>query len=174
MKNKPIQKLILLSSLMLISILSVSAQCYVKINIFTKNGNQQTLPINGIRSLTFSNDKMNIHLKNGTADAIPFVDLTKMTFKVESGVGDTKKLSSLIQIYPNPVENYLNINCQNIQSDTDFRLQILSIDGKIVYNQKMSTNSDINKINVSRWKKGFYFVYIKTDKQVYTQKLIKK
>ncbi len=170
MKPNKIKLLLLLFFWILASTFSANSQ---NVYTFTKNGETKTLAIKDIRSLTFSNDKMNINLKSGDVQSIPFIDLTKLTFKIPSGV-EKPKLSSLIHIYPNPVEELLHINYKNIQSESDFNLQIISIEGKTVYNKKLSKTSDINKVNVSHWKKGVYFVYIKTDKHSYTKKFIKK
>ncbi len=171
MKNTKIKALLLLSLLIIVGTFKSNAQ---NVYTFTKNGETKTLAIKDIRSFTFPKGEMKINLKNGVIQTIPFADLTKLTFKLTNGLENIPKLSSLIQIYPNPVEELLHINCKNIQSDSDFNLQIISIEGKTVYNKKLSKTSDINKVNVSHWRKGVYFVYIKTDKQRYTKKFIKK
>ncbi len=171
MKNKTIKVLMLLFFLVAIGTLSSKAQ---RVYTFTNDGSEKSFLIKDIRSLTFPKNKVNVNFKNGEIKSIPFADLTKLTFSKTSGVNDIPKLSSLIQIYPNPVQELLHIDCRNIQTERDFHLQIISITGKTVYNQKMSKKSDINKINVSHWNKGVYFIYIKTAKNNYTKKFIKK
>lgn len=157
--------------MLLVGTFNIKAQ---NVYTFTKKGMAKTFSIQDVRSLTFSKGNMNINLKNGKISSIPFVDLTKLTFKISSGIKKELKLTSLIQIYPNPVEKYLYIDCKNVKIDTDFDIQVISMNGKIIYHNKMKKASDISTVNVSQWKKGVYFVHIQSGKQHYTKKFIKK
>ena len=72
-----------------------------------------------------------------------------------------------IQIYPNPASDIVTITSENTKE-----IVISDLTGKIVYQQKDCT--PLENINISNLYKGVYIVLVKTDKQVYTQKLIKE
>ena len=59
----------------------------------------------------------------------------------------------LISIYPNPANNYLNINFPNSFSDP-FDVNIYDLNGKLVFNQQLFNLK--NTINLNDLKSGFY------------------
>jgi len=72
--------------------------------------------------------------------------------------------SEKLNIYPNPVSNWLNISLTNTSEHS--RIVITDVLGQIVYNEivKISKADNQNvKINVSRLQKGFYNVAIDDD-----------
>jgi len=60
---------------------------------------------------------------------------------------------TLISIYPNPANNYLNINFPNSFSDP-FDVNIYDLNGKLVFNQQLFNLK--NTINLNDLKSGFY------------------
>lgn len=73
-------------------------------------------------------------------------------------------------IYPNPVNNVLNINFTD-QLNQSVQVQIVSISGKIVL-EKSLTSQD-NSIDLSRVESGLYFVQLKGERINYTQQIVK-
>jgi hypothetical protein len=71
-------------------------------------------------------------------------------------------------MYPNPVENELNI--QNTLNKSIDKIQIMDITGKVVKNIIRTSET----INISELKAGFYMVMIYSENQIYTSKIIKK
>jgi hypothetical protein len=76
-----------------------------------------------------------------------------------------------IQVYPNPVEDILTvtINQTNIKNAT---AQLLTIDGKMITTQKVS--SQVFIINTSNLKTGVYVLKMISDTEVFTQRIVKK
>lgn len=73
-----------------------------------------------------------------------------------------------IEIYPNPVKQTLNISVKNnskIQS-----VQIYDLTGKLV----STSTQNLSKIDFSLFSKGIYLISVKTDKGIFTQKIIKE
>lgn len=70
-----------------------------------------------------------------------------------------------VHIYPNPVQDILNISLTDIQ-----RMDVYNLLGKMV----LSDLYPDSKINVSSLPKGVYFVKIFTEDNCYTEKFIKK
>ncbi len=76
-------------------------------------------------------------------------------------------IAANISIYPNPVSNILTINAMK-----NTTLIISDVNGKIVYTQKL--NTETNQINVSEFTKGIYFVQLRNGNEVVTHRIIVK
>ncbi len=74
-------------------------------------------------------------------------------------------LGELVKIYPNPAQDYIEIETNNI---VIFNISIFDINGK----QLFSENRNNKKIDISKLNKGLYFIKIKTNKATITKKLI--
>ncbi len=75
------------------------------------------------------------------------------------------------KIYPNPVNNMLNIDMGTITSSTN--LSLISIDGKVVY-QKNNIKDKRIIIDMSKVNKGIYFLRVKNDTIFKTFKIIRQ
>ena len=73
-----------------------------------------------------------------------------------------------LTIYPNPSNGIFTINSEQL---TINNLTITDITGKIVFNSKFQNFSN-SKINLTNQPAGIYFITIKTETGIYTQKLI--
>ncbi len=71
------------------------------------------------------------------------------------------------KLYPNPIENHLNIFSNN--SAVNY-LTVMNVEGKIVFE---TTISSVDRVDLSQLKKGIYFVTVKSDKANFTQRVIK-
>jgi hypothetical protein len=80
------------------------------------------------------------------------------------------KASGLIEIFPNPVENYVTVNILrglNLQ-----KVSLFDISGRELKEWKVNTSQFI--IDLSRYKNGTYFLKIESDSDIRVTKLIKK
>jgi Leucine-rich repeat (LRR) protein len=77
--------------------------------------------------------------------------------------------SDFIEIFPNPSNGLIEIkgSFKGVVS-----LEIISTDGKVVYQTEQANHSDNFKIDLSDKLKGFYFVKICTNEKVISKKLI--
>ena len=95
-------------------------------------------------------------------------------FKLEQSALSVKNenLNSLINIsvYPNPVNNILNIKIDNQQIK---EVKIYNLMGKEVL-KTSSKESEIESINISQLSSGMYLTLIKTDANTFTKKIIKQ
>lgn len=84
-----------------------------------------------------------------------------------TGIGiDDLDLSTNISVYPNPVNNVLNV-----ESKEDLKIKLIKIFnvvGKIVIEHRQ-----VNRINFDKLSKGIYFINIETDIGIVTKKVIK-
>jgi Secretion system C-terminal sorting domain len=76
-------------------------------------------------------------------------------------------LINKIQIFPNPVNDILNIKTDNNQKIN--ALILSDINGREIINQTLNTEN----INVSELQKGIYFLKIDSDNGIFTKKIIK-
>ncbi len=77
------------------------------------------------------------------------------------------------QIYPNPTNGEINIR-YNFSDTTRVSYEILTAHGAIVTNNTFSDNNNREKLDISSLAKGLYLLKLKTDKQIYTFKIIIK
>ncbi len=73
--------------------------------------------------------------------------------------------SNLVNIYPNPANGIIYIEAKNIQT-----IEIIDVLGKVVKQLQKSGNK--MQIDLSNIRKGIYFIKIKTEKGIVTEKLI--
>jgi hypothetical protein len=85
-------------------------------------------------------------------------------------INETKSNLSLIEIYPNPANELLNINLGSLDTLT-VKIQLVNSIGQIV----LSRNAERNQIqlNLSQLENGIYFVKIYTNNESINHKLIK-
>jgi len=71
-------------------------------------------------------------------------------------------------VYPNPISLGDNINI-NLNEEKDLNVQIYSVEGKLVYNQRISSSN--HEINTSKFNTGFYILKISSSRTAITKKL---
>ncbi len=92
-------------------------------------------------------------------------------FLIPTGV-DEISVSKLL-IYPNPVVDVLNIEFE-FRNNQKVELKIVNILGEVMYFEKVNQSelSYSNKFDFTKFSKGLYFVKLKLDKNIITQKVI--
>ncbi len=78
----------------------------------------------------------------------------------------TDELISGVNIYPNPAQNYLNLD---LPEGSEYR--IVAIDGRQMSDFK--SDNSTNKLNVSNLENGIYFVQVKMNGESFTKKFVK-
>ena len=80
---------------------------------------------------------------------------------------ENNSLEPHIVIFPNPSKHFLNFTLRN--NITGFSISIFNVNGQKVYESKY-----LNKIDISAFEAGYYFVEIITDKGYVHKKIIVK
>ena len=75
-----------------------------------------------------------------------------------------------ITVYPNPTADYINLDFSTLNTN-QVEAVLITQNGQEVFRKRLSINS--NRIDLSNCNSGFYFLIIKTDKSVYTTKIVK-
>ncbi len=109
--------------------------------------------------LGFANQTVYVAFKNITTNGYLLgLDNIKV---VGDDPATVQEVNSEINIYPNPVADFLNI-----QIDESFTANIYRLDGSLIYSGKQK------QINVQQFVNGVYFIRIYTQKAVIEQKII--
>ena len=80
--------------------------------------------------------------------------------------------NAAIQIYPNPVTDILFISNTDMEKVS---IQVMDINGRVIYNTNEYTNSSMIEIPTQTWNKGMYFVTVSSENgQQANMKLIRE
>ena len=74
------------------------------------------------------------------------------------GINESEEEIVSVNIYPNPVSEYVNIDFFNIQNLKQNNYQIIDINGQLILSSKIDSSN--NRIDVSNLSSGLYFVKI--------------
>jgi len=85
--------------------------------------------------------------------------------EVVAGLEDIKEGD--IQLFPNPVIDYLNVQ---INSNTSFQLTVFDLNGKKVLQQELNNSQ---QINFDEFQKGIYLIVLENEEGQYFSKIIK-
>jgi len=107
---------------------------------------------------------------NNQAVYIAFKNITKNGFVLQldnikvTGDDPAKLIKNdlRLKIYPNPIQNILNVEVDNFQS-----LELINMNGQLI----LSSNN--SSVNTSDLEKGVYFLKVKTENSIVTKKIIK-
>ena len=89
---------------------------------------------------------------------------------LEVGINEPAQVN-LLDLYPNPAQDYINIVYKNY---TNANVFVRDINGKIVVNEVLPQNSLTHRISVSDLTTGIYFISIVSDGASSTKKLVVK
>lgn len=118
------------------------------------------------------NDQILITWMEGSSESIKDVKGQNIWFDGTLGLitGQTTVEENHFIIYPNPTKDYCNLKYDGADIES---VLIINVQGIVVYKENVNKLSP--RINVSRLKKGFYYVQVHTaDNGIYTSKLVKK
>lgn len=104
---------------------------------------------------------------NSDNSLVPFIynnEIMKRVMNLTCTTPIEQELSNLIQIFPNPTQDYLEIN---INTNLPFMIRITDLLGKQLFETKENC-----KIDVSNYKKGVYFVEIEQNTKKIRHKII--
>ena len=97
--------------------------------------------------------------------------VTKLTYRVvfqlSTGSKDVKN-NGVMKLFPNPTTNLLTIETNQPASHS---IEIISLSGQLIYRTEMEGNS--KQIDLSPFTKGIYFITIRSNAWVKTEKVVK-
>lgn len=102
-------------------------------------------------------------------------NIAKDTLVVNACVGLEELTNDLgLNVYPNPNTGTFTLEI-NTANDIDANISIMSIDSKLVYNEKVSGSGIITQsININELANGIYYLQVKTKDTIKTYKVLKQ
>ena len=139
-----------------------------------KSGATSDFTLTSLRSITFAGTDLVLNKKDGST-SIPYsiADLRFLSFSQYTEVTNPGSDKSEISIYPNPVHDLLNIRYLSNKPNESINIEILSIDGKIMYNKPFELNNTVQSINTNTWSRGIYLLRFNNGSEVISKKIIK-
>jgi hypothetical protein len=138
------------------------------------SGTQTAYLLNNIRKLDFSSGNITVHKTAGMPDTYSLTGLRYLNFQdLTTTIAMLEKQEGTMRLYPNPVADVLNIQQVNERNQVS-TIEILTIDGRLVYKEKQKTHENATQINVSGLPQGLYLCKIHNEKRTETTKFIKK
>lgn len=148
----------------------------------TRNGSV-SVPCNALCGTTRMRVEMRADCNPSSCGTFTYGEVEDYTINVvcggsSKGVTDDKTddiiLSESFTVYPNPVSNEMLIrrssNDNSVIVDTDARLSVADLNGKIVLQSLLKKSTEV--IDVSKWTPGIYVVQIKTINGTTTNKVV--
>ena len=142
--------------------------------VFGKNGTRSDFTLTSLRSITFVGSDLVLNKKDGSAsvpysiEGLRFLSFSQFTEVTNPGSNENE-----INIYPNPVSDMLNIRYISNKPNEKINIEILSIDGKIMYNQAFDLNNSTQSIHTNAWSRGIYLLRFNNGSEVISKKIIK-
>jgi hypothetical protein len=142
---------------------------YVK----AKSGTQTPYTLSDIKKMTFSSGNLSVNKKAGGTDAYALTNLRYLSFNLTTEVEEMTSTDSRFIVYPNPVNTELNLQFNEMKNQP-MSIEILSIDGRVVYNEQLQRNVTTHKVNISELPNGLYLCRITSGTAIETTKFIKQ
>lgn len=162
-----------LCSILLFSLLMTNIQAQ-SIYVINKSGIQTGYPLTSLKTITFAGTTLNFNKKNGATESAFLSDVKLLTFSPLTEIVSPQATEADLNIYPNPVRNQLNLQFKAQQSTQATDISIFSIDGKLVYSNKLQHNIDSElHVNTSTWLQGIYILRVNNNNELISRKIIK-
>jgi len=97
--------------------------------------------------------------------------ISKRETEVVSNIKITNNEANKLSLFPNPVQNNLNIKLEELQN---LALEIYQIDGKLVWKDYINNTQSLKTINTTELKKGAYIIKLYNADFVTFEKFIKQ
>jgi hypothetical protein len=97
---------------------------------------------------------------SGTADVTVFV---------EGELGITESAEGF-DIYPNPSNGLIYISAENLS--WPYTIEVLTVDGKLVYSEEQQEQKDVNVIDLSGFSDGIYYIRLSNEDFEYQEKVV--
>ncbi|MCH8317877.1 MAG: T9SS type A sorting domain-containing protein [Bacteroidetes bacterium] len=86
-----------------------------------------------------------------------------------NGISDNI-LKNNFHIYPNPSNDILTIKFESM-NNTGIEIKISDLQGRVIFIDTIEKYSDHFQLDISKYKKGIYFIQMKTDKENISKKI---
>ena len=127
----------------------------------------------------FANHEVFIEIKGDKDKKVIVISKTKESSDTESKMNSTELINDLelkqLSFYPNPNNGKFNLSFMPSKED-DTQIQVTDIQGKVLYNEKVSKGSEsyLNQLDISTHGNGIFFLNITQGAKKLTRKIVVK
>lgn len=142
--------------------------------VIEKNGSKTDFTLTNLRSISFTGSDLILNKKDGSTP-IPYAitGLRFLSFSQYTEVSTPSGEENTISIYPNPVFDILNIHYTANMLNKNISIEVLSIDGKLMYSNQYNQSNTPHSINTLSWSRGIYILRFNNGTEVISKKIIK-
>ncbi len=95
-----------------------------------------------------------------------------INFTLATGIDDLYGLSSQVTVYPNPCNGVFTLDINN-ENKKDYRVEIIDILGKVIYNNEFKQVDILQKqIDISQFAKGIYFLKVNVENEIGIKRIL--
>lgn len=144
--------------------------------VMGKSGIQSSFSPADISKMSFSSGNLVIEKTDASSVQFSLSGLRYLSFSDFSvGIAPIAKSprGSNVLVYPNPVADVLNIKLLTDENQQG-RIEILSIEGRVVHAEMITSDTQVYQIDASSLPKGLYLCRIINGKLIETIKIIKQ
>lgn len=170
-------KLLLFSVFLLFGFGITGVQAQTKLYVNEKSGTQTPFTASSIRTLTFAANQMAVNKTDKSSgtyalSAIRYLSFNDYTTDIPQ-IGSSQ--NSKLAVYPNPVAGQLQISFETVKAG-NVQFEILDLQGKVLYQQAMSSNAGANHVTIAVTKlpKGIYLCRVNNGTSIETTKFLKQ
>ncbi len=159
-------------ALLMFSMSIIGLQAQNSLNVYNKLSTKMSFAVSSIQKLIISGGNLTINKKDATSSTYLLTDIVYLDFSSTLNSFAPNQTFKQCVLYPNPVQDILNIE-YSITSFSDVqKLDIIGIDGKTILSET-STNGRFT-IYVTSLSKGVYFYRLNNGNKVTTTKFVKQ
>lgn len=141
------------------------------LNVHERLGAKTSFTVTNIQKLFITDGNLTIKKKDATTSTFLLTNLAHIDFSsISTGIVENKIYNQLL-IFPNPVQDVLNVTILDAHTSKIHKLDIFGIDGKILISEIL--NKNMICVPVSSLSKGIYFYRIQDGNNITTNKFIK-
>lgn len=150
----------------------IGLQAQNSLNVHNKLSTKTSFAVSAIQKLIISGGNLTINKKDATSSTYLLSDVAYLDFSSITTEKVQNQTDKLFVLYPNPVQDVLNIECL-ISSNADVqKLEIIGIDGITILSETPSNGK--MSLKVTSLLKGIYFCRFNNGNKITTTRFIKQ
>lgn len=147
-----------------------------KLQILETGGKQSAYFLSDIKKMSFSSGNITVIKSGGDTYTYALKNVVSLNYNQTTSVVEQSfpiKNNESLVLYPNPAKEVLFLHLQTGQTSSGI-IEIISMEGKMVYRQDINSNSTIYEIDMSNISRGLYVIKVNRGSSIETAKFIKQ
>ena len=159
----------------LLSIVLSGIQAQSSLHVKDKQGTETLFNLTDIKTLTFNSGIITVNKRDGNRSDFAMIEIRYLNFErttLPDDIASTLQMS--VMLFPNPVKERMQVRYESTTEENVY-IQIIDIQGKIVYRQNLKSRAGINytDIEVGSFQKGIYLCRLQKENKIEMNKFIK-